>query len=628
MAGPATTRTVANWLLPGVRNTIAALFGRGRRPALTPETPRPWLASYPSDIDWHATIDTAPLFAVLDDAVARWPDNRCLEFLGKSYSYAEVGETVARLAGSLAAQGVGKGTRVGMFLPNCPYYVFMYFAVLKTGATLVNFNPLYAEREIERQINDSGCTWMVTLNLTSLYPKIAKQLDETCLERIVVCSMSAALPLPGKALFAVLKRKELAVVPNDERHVWFDKLAAGKDPAPEVRIDPERDIALLQYTGGTTGEPKGAMLSHGALSANAQQTGMWAADLTPGEERVLAVLPFFHVFGMTGVMNVALSNGAELIILPRFNVAEVLKAISKQRPTSLMGVPTMYSALNKAKDLDKHDLSSLRLCISGGAALSSDIRETFEALSGCTLVEGYGLSEAAPVCTINPFATGGKAGSIGLPVPGTTIEIVDLTDPDKVLAIGEKGEICIRGPQVMLGYWRRAAESREALRGGRLHTGDVGYIDDDGYVTIIDRIKDLIINSGFNVYPRMVEEAIRLHDEVADVAVVGVPDQHRGEVVKAFVVRTPGSELKGGELRAFLRDKLAAFEQPRRIEMCDALPLTLMGKPSRRHLVAMELARQVAGHVIDDGGDENTAEQQPAIEAPMTQGDREPETTS
>ena len=619
---------LANWSLPGVRGKIAALFGGAifgtRRPRAEAAVPKPWLASYPPDVAWDAEIETGPLFQVLDDAVAQWPANRCLEFLGKSYTYAEVGDAVARLAGSLAAQGVGKGTRVGMFLPNCPYYVLMYFAVLKTGATLVNFNPLYAEREIARQISDSGCTWMVTLNLKSLYPKIAKQLDTTCLERIIVCSMSSALPLPGKALFAVLKRKELATVPSDEQHVWFDKLAGGKEAAPEVSIDPARDIALLQYTGGTTGEPKGAMLSHGALFANAHQTRMWAADLAPGEERVLAVLPFFHVFGMTGVMNTALRSGAELIILPRFNVGDVLKAISKQRPTSLMGVPTMYSALNKSKDLDKHDLSSLRLCISGGAALSGKIRDQFEALSGCTLVEGYGLSEAAPVCTINPFATGGKIGSIGLPVPGTTVEIVDLADPDRVLPIGDKGEICIRGPQVMLGYWRRAAESREALRGGRLHTGDVGYIDSDGYVTIIDRIKDLIINSGFNVYPRMVEEAILLHDEVAEVAVVGVADPHRGEAVKAFVVRTPGSELKGGQLRAFLRDKLAAFEQPRRIEMCDELPLTLMGKPSRRELVARELARQAAGQDADDVVEDETGDSATAA-APM---EREPETTA
>ncbi len=590
--------TLANWLMPGLRNLVDALFG-GRRDSEpeTPAAPMPWLENYPETVDWDAEIATSPLFAVLDEAVATWPDNRCLEFLGKSYSYREVGQIVNRLAGSLAAQGVGKGTRVGMFLPNCPYYVMMYFAVLKTGATIVNFNPLYAKREIERQIKDSGCTWMVTLNLKSLYPKIAAQLETTGLQRIIVCSMSSALPMPGKALFSVLKRKELATVPADETHLWFDKLAAAKLSAPDVEITPQTDIALLQYTGGTTGEPKGAILTHAALSANALQTGLWAEGIAAETERVLAVLPFFHVFGMTGVMNTALRTGAELIILPRFNVNEVLKTIAKAKPTSLMGVPTMYSALNKAKDLAKYDLSSLGLCISGGAALSSDIRATFEELTGCTLVEGYGLSEAAPVCTINPFATGGKAGSIGLPVPGTVVEIVDLTDPDRVLPIGEKGEICVSGPQVMTGYWHRAAETREALRGGRLHTGDVGYIDEDGYVFIIDRIKDLIINSGFNVYPRMVEEAIMLHPDVDEAAVVGVPDQHRGEVVKAFVVAKPDTNLTSGELRKFLRDKLAAFEQPRRIELCEELPKTLMGKPSRRTLVALDLARQAAGQI-------------------------------
>ncbi len=591
-------KVIADWFMPSLRGIVglwrAARSSQPATPQGGPERPHIWEASYPPGLNWDATIPTGPVFALMDEAVAKWPDQRCMEFLGKSYTYSEVGTLIDRVARNLADLGVGKGTRVGLFLPNCPYYVLCYFAILKAGGIVVNFNPLYAKREIARQITDSGATIMVTLNLRMLYPKIAAQFDDTCLERIIVCSMSGALPLAGKALFTVFKRKEVAAIPNDDRHIRFDKLTADNGPPPDLTIDPQKDIALLQYTGGTTGIPKAAMLSHANLHANTIQTLMWATSASPGEEKVLAVLPFFHVFGMTGVMNAAFRNGAELIILPRFKVAEVLRVIHKQRPTGFMGVPTMYSAINSAKDLSKFDLSSLKYCISGGAALHHKIQQQFEELTGCTLVEGYGLTEAAPVCTVNPFAGMRKTGSIGLPVPGTVIEILALDDPDRVLPIGEKGEICVTGPQVMLGYWCHQEDTDETLRNGRLHTGDVGYMDSDGFVYVIDRIKELIINAGFNVYPRMVEEAVMLHDAVAEAVVCGIPDKHRGEIVKAFVVLHPDTDLKPSELRQFLRDKLAPFEQPRRIEICEAIPRTLIGKPSRRELVMQELRRAKA----------------------------------
>lgn len=586
-------KVVADWLMPGLRS-IAGLLRSGTAPppqAEPAQRPYIWEASYPPGLQWDAEIPTGPLYALMDQAVAAWPDQRCMEFLGKTYTYRETGILIDRLAANLAELGVGKGVRVGLFLPNCPYYVLSYFAVLKAGGTVVNFNPLYAQREIARQINDSGSTIMITLNLRTLYPKVAAQLDDTCLQRVIICSMSGALSLPGKALFAVFKRKELAAIPNDDRHIRFDKLTADNGPPPDLAIDPHKDVALLQYTGGTTGIPKAAMLTHANLYANTMQTLMWATTAKPGEEKVLAVLPFFHVFGMTGVMNAAFRNGAELIILPRFKVSEVLRAIHKQRPTGFMGVPTMYSSINTAKDLSKFDLSSLNYCISGGAALHHKIQQQFEELTGCTLVEGYGLTEAAPVCTVNPFVGKRKIGSIGLPVPGTVIEIAALDDPDRILPTGEKGEICISGPQVMTGYWQHQDDTDQTLRNGRLHTGDVGYMDEDGYVYVIDRIKELIINAGFNVYPRMVEEAVMLHDAVAETVVCGVPDKHRGEVVKAFVVLKPDTELKPAQLRQFLRDKLAPFEQPRRIEIRKELPRTLIGKPSRRELVMQELKR-------------------------------------
>ena len=558
------------------------------------QRPFPWEASYPAGLSWDAALPARPLSDILDEAVATWPKNPCLEFLGRRYTYAEVGELVDRAARGLQDLGVRKGDRVGLLLPNSSYYVICYFAVLKAGGTVVNFNPLYAEPEIARQIRDSGLRVMVTINLGMIYPKVNRQLERSGLETIVVCDMGAAMPVTKRALFAIFKRREVASIPNDESHVKFAKLIANDGKPAPLEIDPARDLAVLQYTGGTTGVPKAAMLSHANLSANAAQTLMWVPGLVPGEERILAVLPLFHVFGMTAVMNVGLSCGAELLLLPRFKVTEALSAIDREKPSVLMGVPTMYSAINSFRECDNYDLSSLKFGISGGAALSLSIKTAFEAISGCRLVEGYGLSEAGPVCTINPFEGAYKANAAGLPLPGTEIEVVSLEDPDKVLPAGEPGEICIRGPQVMAGYWRQPEETDLVLSQGRLRTGDVGYMDEDGYVFLIDRIKDLVISGGFNVYPRMVEEAILEHTAVEEAAVAGVPDRHRGEVVKAFVVLREGAVLTAAALRGFLKERLAPFEVPRKVEFVEEIPKTLIGKPLRRALVAYEQRRQEA----------------------------------
>jgi long-chain acyl-CoA synthetase len=576
--------------------------------------PFPWEAHYPEGLAWPLDLAPRPLYSLLDDAAATYAERPCLDFLGRKSSFKEIAQLVDRAAKGFQTLGVGPGVRVGLFLPNCPYYVICFFAVLKAGGTVVNYNPLYADREIARQIEDSRTTIMVTLNIRGLYPKVAPRLADTGLKTIVVGSMGGLLPWRERTLFALLRRKEIADVPYDQRHVKFKKLIDNDGKPQPVAIEPGRDIAVLQYTGGTTGLPKGAMLSHAALYTNTRQVAMWAVGARPGQEKVVGALPLFHVFGMTGVMNVGIACGFEIILLPRFRLDQLLKVIAQERATVMLGVPTMYSSINTSKLLEQYDLSSLRFCISGGAPLPVEVQETFERLTGCMLVEGYGLTEAGPVCTLNPFGGAHRPGSVGLPLPGTLIEIVSLDEPGRRLPLGQRGEICVSGPQVMAGYAERPEETAETLRDGRLHTGDVGYIDQDGYVYLIDRIKDLILNGGFNVYPRMVEEAILLHPAIAEASVCGVPDRHRGEIVKAYVRLREGASLETAELRAFLKDKLAPFEQPKQIEVRAELPLSWLGKPSKRALIAEELRRLNAAPANgDDSG--NDADAAPALAA-------------
>ena len=457
-----------------------------------------------------------------------------------------------------------------------------FYAVLKAGGIVVNINPLYTASEIERLIADAGCRLLVTLDVKALYDKVSSLVREDGpVENVIVCRMRGMLRFAEKVAFGLFKTAEVAAVAEDERHIFFEHLIANDGKVKAVDIDPAKDVAVLQYTGGTTGFPKGAQLTHANVYINSAQLALWAPDVHLGKEKSVAVLPLFHSFGMTAVMNLSIRIGAEMILLAKFQTSEVLKTIAANKATIFIGVPTMYSALIASGEAAKHDLSSLKVCISGGAALAAEIQRRFEALSGCRLLEGYGLSEAGPVCTINPLS-GGKAGSVGLPLPGTFIEIVSIENPDRVLNVNERGEICVSGPQVMSGYANRAKENVDAFRGGRLHTGDVGYLDSEGYLHIVDRIKDLIISGGFNVYPRQVEEVIHSHPSVEEVAVCGLPDAHRGEVVKAFVKLRDGESLTAVELRAFCKERLAPFQVPRHIEFRDFLPKTIMGKISKK----------------------------------------------
>jgi long-chain acyl-CoA synthetase len=556
-----------------------------------------WLTRYPKGVDWHQKLTPAPLYQLLDDAVAKFGSRPCTNFLGKVLTYREIAAMVDRAAAGLQKLGVKKGTKVGLFMPNCPTFIVYYFATLKAGGTVVNYNPLYTLEELTFQVKDSETELMVTLDLKLLFDKVEGLMKAGTLKRAIVASFPALLPGAKSVLYKLFKGKDLA-------HPTKSPVAANIIADADVRkndgkyqkqaIDPLNDVAVLQYTGGTTGTPKGAMLTHANVNTNCQQGAAWATNLVPGKERVLAALPFFHVFAMTAVMNFAVANGAEIVIMPRFVLDDAMKLIDKNKPTVMPGVPTMFIAMLNHPKLASFDLSSLKFCLSGGAPLPVDVKQKFEKLTGCKLVEGYGLSEASPSVTCNPLDGPVKEGSIGQPLPGTIVSLRDLADPTKEAPQGEKGEICIKGPQVMKGYWKKPEETANQFAGDYLRTGDVGIMDTEGFIFIVDRIKDLIICSGYNVYPRRIEEAIYEHPAVEEVTVIGINDGYRGEAPKAFIKLRAGAKATEDDIRKHLEPKISKIEMPAEIEFRDALPKTMIGKLSKKELKAEEAARQKA----------------------------------
>jgi len=550
--------------------------------------------SKPHTIDRNTPIAATPVTWLLEEAVRRFPQRPAMDFMGRQTSYGELGRLVDQAARGFQNLGVERGTRVALCLPNCPYYVISYFAVLKAGGVVVNMNPLYVEREMRHLVEDSGATILVTLDLEQISKKIVPLLGSSPLEKLVICSMADALPTLKGIAFSLLKRKEIAKFPEgDKRYVPFKRLLESKGAAVKAVVDPINDVAVLQYTGGTTGVPKAAMLTHANLTGNCDQLARLVPDMPVGAGSMLVQLPLFHVFAMTVAMNLAIHFAAELILLPRYDRNMLRAAIKRKHPTMFPGVPTLYTNINEAAGKEDWALSSIRYCISGGAPLPMEVRQRFEALSGCQLVEGYGLSETSPVATCNPMGAV-RDGSIGLPLPGTTIEIRDTEDPTKLMPPGEKGEVCVRGPQVMKGYWRRTDETANCFIDGALRTGDVGYIDQDGYVYLVDRIKDLIIAGGYNVYPRVIEEALYQHPAIAEAVVIGIPDANKGQVPKAFVTLREGHTVTEEELHKFLTGHISPIERPRQIEFRDQLPKTLVGKLSKKELVAEELAKRAA----------------------------------
>ncbi|MGI9481992.1 MAG: long-chain-fatty-acid--CoA ligase [Hyphomicrobiales bacterium] len=551
------------------------------------EIPRPWLEHYPPGVSYDGPLEGIALGDLFDQAVSRYGSKACFDFFGTRTTYAEIGAMTNQLAAGLQKAGVEKGTHIGLLLPNCPYYSVFYFAILKLGAVVVNFNPLYTKEEIREQVKDSDIEVMVTLDLKRLFDKVAELTAEEVIRQLIVCPFTDLLPPIKSILFRLLKSSERANLNKhklEEKLLLYPELTDNDGKFKKVEINPEEDIALLQYTGGTTGIPKGAMLTHANLTINCEQIRRWFTGVKEGEERFLAILPFFHVFAMSCIQNFGFSIGAEIVLMPKFEIGDTVGAIRRTKPTILPGVPTLYTALLEHKGLKTSDFATLRYCISGGAPLPHDVRKSFEDFAGCRLVEGYGLSETSPVASINPFEGLEKENSIGQPVPGTSISIRSLDDPSHPVGLRQNGEICISGPQVMSGYWNKPGETADTFTDEYFRTGDVGYMDEHGFVFIVDRIKDMINCSGFKVYPRRVEDAIYEHPAVAEVTVIGVPDEYRGETPKAFIRLKSGMHASEEDIRAVIEPKLSKIERPEFIEFRDELPKTMVGKLSKKEL--------------------------------------------
>lgn len=549
-----------------------------------------WLKDYPEQVPASIDYREIPLYQALDEAADDFPERRALSFLGKRMTFQEVRQEARSLAHVLQEAGLEKGDRVGLMLPNCPQYMLSYYAVLYAGGTVVQVNPLYTDRELEQILVDSSAKMLITLDL--LYPKATRVKSSTPLTTIVTTSIADYLSFPKNKLYPIKSRKDNNIIVDTTGSIPF--LSHQEHPPIEpVEIDPKEDIAVLQYTGGTTGAPKGVMLTHFNLSANVEQIGHWFYKYSRGDGRkLLAVVPYFHVYGMTCNLNFGIFNAYEQIILPKFEIEQVLKTIDKEKPNLFPGAPTMYVGLLNHPKLKKYDLSSIEACISGSAPLPVEVQEKFERVTGGRIVEGYGLSETSPVTHTNCIWDKRVPGSVGIPVPDTIAKIVQ-ADGETAAAPGEIGEILVRGPQVMKGYWKRPEDTQAVLRDGWLHTGDLGYIGEDHYFRIVDRKKDLIIASGFNIYPREVEEILYEHPAVKEAVVIGVPDAYRGETVKAFIVLKDDVTVTEEELDQFCRENLASFKVPRRYEFRDELPKTFVGKILRRVLVEEERVKQL-----------------------------------
>lgn len=528
---------------------------------------RPWLQHYDETVPPELKLETVPLHVFLERTARRYPNRVAIGYGQSRTTYAELQRAADVVAGNLRLRGVHRGDRVAVMLPNLPQTIVAFWGIMRAGGVAVMTNPLYMAAELTHQFSDSGARVLITADV--LWPKIVPILDSTPLEACFLVDTNGPEGGRGEA--------------HDRVEPWQALLLPGAT-VPEVTIDPVQDLAVLQYTGGTTGLAKGCMLTHANLGANMQQIEAMFHVVREGQESFVGVLPYFHIYGLTVGMNAAVMIGATMLPMPRFTPAGLLELIDRERPTCLPSAPSIFLALLRQKDIAGHDLTSLKLCISGSAPMPVKQMKLFEELTGAVISEGYGLSEAAPATHFNPIIGNRKPGSIGLPLPSTDARIVDAQHGTRLLSPGEEGELVVRGPQVMAGYYRQPEQTAEVLRDGWLHTGDICTMDEEGYFYVVDRKKDLIITGGYNVYPREVEEVLYAHPDIAEAVVIGVPHDTRGETPKAFIVLTEGKTLEPRELIAFCRERLAGYKVPRAIEFRESLPKSAVGKVLRRVL--------------------------------------------
>ncbi|HVV77561.1 MAG TPA: long-chain fatty acid--CoA ligase [Mycobacteriales bacterium] len=554
---------------------------------------RPWLAAYPPGVPTECSFPHVPLTRLLDDAAQSYPGHVAISSLGNRMTYRTLQESVDRVAGGLAERGVGPLSRVAIVLPNCPQHVVVFFAILRLGAIVVHCNPLATADELRTQLIDSGATAVVCLDRVA--PAVLAVRAETRVKSVVVTSLADGLSRAARGTLELplpitrnRKARMVATVPEDPAVVRFRALLRSA-PTRQAGLNPADDVAVLQYTSGTTAEPKAAMLSHANLVANAHQIRQWFPDAVAGKEVTLATVPLFHAYGLTLCMLTTVLLAGRLVLLPRFDVEAVFDAIDHERPTLFPAVPPIFRAIIDSPKLRRHDLTTIKACVSGAMKLPTDLLERFERMAEAPLIEGYGMTETSPVTHCVPLTGDRKRGSVGLPLPGTSARIVDPDHPNVELPVGEEGELAVKGPQVFLGYWSRDADVVPPTLDGWWLTGDLATMDADGWFTIVDRKKDLIIAGGFNISPTEVEQVILAVPGVVECCVVGLPDRYRGETVKAYVVAPEGGVTED-EVKAACAASLSAYKVPKLVEFRDELPHTAVGKALRRLLVAEELA--------------------------------------
>ncbi|MEA1853342.1 AMP-binding protein [Cytobacillus sp. FSL W7-1323] len=548
---------------------------------------KPWLKLYPNEIPSTLAYPEQPVQEFLVAAANEFPEKKAIHFMGKEFTYRYVYESALKVAGYLQSIGITKGDRVAIMLPNTPQSVISYYGVLFAGGVVVQTNPLYMERELEFQMKDSGAIAIITMDI--LFPRVTKILPQTELKHVIVTAIKDFLPFPKNIVYPFIQKKQYGLSVNVRHegnyHLLTEILKGEARPVQTYDIEFNEDLALLQYTGGTTGFPKGVMLTHKNLVSNAAMCKAWLYQTKKGEEVILGILPFFHVYGMTTVMILTIMEANKMVLLPKFDVETTLKTIQKQKPTLFPGAPTIYIGLLNHPKIKEFDLSSIDSCISGSAALPVEVQQKFEEITGGKLVEGYGLTESSPVTHANFLWDEPRVkGSIGIPWPDTDAKIMS-TENGEFLPVGEIGEICVKGPQVMKGYWNRPDDTEQTLKDGWLLTGDLGYMDENGYFYVVDRKKDMIIAGGFNIYPREIEEVLYEHEAVQEVVAAGVPHPYRGETVKAYIVKKEGVHITEDELNEFARKHLAAYKVPRIYEFREELPKTAVGKILRRALI-------------------------------------------